>query len=113
MPGVAMAAKLDSIRDRAGLRNWEIAQLVDTTPQTVSRWQTGQVEPHAANLQNVLALDWLADQLAELYEPDEARLWLYSRHKLLAGDRPADRIQQGHSDDVLALIDQLRDGAFV
>ncbi len=33
--------------------------------------------------------------------------------RLLGGERPADRIQQGKTDDVLALIAQLRDGAFV
>lgn len=32
---------------------------------------------------------------------------------LLGGERPADRIQRGKTDDVLALIAQLRDGAFV
>jgi len=41
--------------------------------------------------------------LAEFYEPDEARLWLYRPHPLLAGGRPADRIQAHDIDAVLAL----------
>jgi len=61
----------------------------------------------------LLALEWLATQLADFYEPDDARLWLYSPHKLLAGRRPAELIAEGDIDSVLALIDQLRDGAYV
>lgn len=109
----AVALRLDSIKDRAGVRSREIAELLATTPQTVSRWQQGRVDPHPAKLHQLLALEWLATQLAEFYAPDEARLWLYSPHKLLAGKRPAELIAQGDTDSVLALIDQLRDGAYV
>ncbi|MDP9094409.1 MAG: helix-turn-helix domain-containing protein [Actinomycetota bacterium] len=109
----AIAHRLDSIKNNAGVRSREIAELLDTTPQTVSRWQQGRVDPQPTKLHQLLALDWLATQLAEFYEPADARLWLYSPHKLLAGRRPADLIAEGDSDSVLALIDQLRDGAYV
>ena len=109
----ALAIRLDTIRDRGGIKSREVAQLLDTTPQTVSRCQTGKVEPQPDRLQRLLNLDWLLSELAELYPPDEARLWLFSPHRLLGGERPADRIQQGRVDDVLALISQMRDGAFV
>jgi transcriptional regulator with XRE-family HTH domain len=109
----AVAHRLDSIKHRAGVRSREIAELLDTTPQTVSRWQQGRVDPQPAKLHQLLALEWLATQLAEFYEPDDARLWLYSPHKLLAGRRPAELIAEGDIDSVLALIDQLRDGAYV
>lgn len=109
----ALAERLDNIRERAGIRSRDVAQLLNTTPQTVSRWQTGKVDPQPDRLQRLLTLEWLVGELSELYEPDEARLWLFARHRLLNGDRPADRIQAGQVDDVLALISQLRDGAFV
>lgn len=109
----AVAARLDAIKSNAGVRSKEIALLLDTTPQTVSRWQQGKVDPHSDKLQQLLTLEWLTDQLREFYDPEEARLWLFSRHRLLGGDSPADRIQAGRAEDVLALIDQLRDGAFV
>lgn len=109
----AVATRLDTIRDRGGIKSREVAQLLDTTPQTVSRWRSGKVEPHSDRLHRLLALEWLIGELAEFYPPDEARLWLFSPHRLLDGERPADRIQQGKTDDVLTLIAQLRDGAFV
>jgi len=109
----AVAGRLDSIRDRGGIKSREVAQLLDTTPQTVSRWRTGKAEPQPDRLQRLLTLEWLLGELAEFYEPQEARLWLFAPHRLLGGERPADRIQQGKLDDVLALIAQLRDGAYV
>jgi transcriptional regulator with XRE-family HTH domain len=108
----AVAARLDTIRERGGIRQREVAQLLDTTPETVSRWQTGRVEPASDRLQRILTLEWLISQLGDFYEPAEARLWLFSPHRLLGGERPADRIQQGKLDDVLAVIAQLRDGAY-
>ncbi|HEV3322043.1 MAG TPA: helix-turn-helix transcriptional regulator [Solirubrobacteraceae bacterium] len=109
----AVASRLDSIHNRGGIKFREVAQMLDTTPQTVSRWRTGRVEPQPDRLQRLLTLEWLVGELAELYQPQEARLWLFAPHRLLAGERPTDRIQQGKPDDVLALIVQLRDGAFV
>ena len=109
----AVATRLDSIKSHVGVRSREIAELLDTTPQTVSRWQQGRVDPQPSKLHQLLALEWLATQLAEFYDPDDARLWLYSPHKLLDGKRPADLIAGGDTDSVLALIDQLRDGAYV
>lgn len=109
----AVATRLETIRTRGGMRAREVAQLLDTTPETVSRWQTGKSEPQPDRLQRLLTLEWLVDRLADIYAPDEARLWLFSHHRLLHGDRPADRIQNGQLEDVLALIDQLRDGAYI
>lgn len=109
----AVAARLDAIKEHAGVRAREIAQLLDTTPQTISRWQQGHVDPQPTKLQQLLILEWLADQLSEFFPPEEARLWLFSPHRLLHGERPADFIQRGDAQAVLALIDQLRDGAYV
>lgn len=112
MPG-AVAAKLDSIKDKAGIRGREVADLVGATPQTVSRWQQGRVDPQPSHLSRLLTLEWLASELAEFYEPGDARVWLFSRHRLLQGATPAERIQEDRTDEVLALIEQLKTGAYV
>ncbi|MEA2937134.1 MAG: hypothetical protein QOC56_638 [Alphaproteobacteria bacterium] len=109
----AIAERLDNIREHGGIHSREVAQLLDTTPQTVSRWRTGKSSPQPDGLHRLLTLEWLIGELAEFYEPDQARLWLFAPHRLLAGERPADRIQRGQLEDVLALIAQLSDGAFV
>jgi transcriptional regulator with XRE-family HTH domain len=109
----ALVIRLDKMRERGGIKGREIAQLLGTTPETVSRWNTGKTEPQPDRLQRLLILEWMIDELAQFYEPDEARLWFFSPHRLLGGDRPADRIQQGNADDVRVLIAQLKDGAYV
>jgi hypothetical protein len=58
-------------------------------------------------------LEYVADQLADLYEPDEARVWLLSRQKLLNGEIPAELIRQHRTDEVIKVVRQLLDGAFV
>ena len=109
----AVAARLDSIQKKASISSSEVAGLLGTTPQTISRWRRRAVQPEQERLRLLLDLDWLVSQLADSYEPDEARLWLFARHQLLDGSRPFDRIKSGQMDDVLALIDQLRSGAVV
>ncbi len=108
----AVASRLGNIK-RRGINSREIAQLLATTPTTVSRWSTGRVQPQGERLQLLLTLEWIVEQLSELFEPEEARLWLFSPHRLLDGRTPADRIQNGRPDEVLVIIDQLRDGAYV
>jgi Protein of unknown function (DUF2384) len=109
----AIAKRIDEIKRKGGIKGRDIAQLLDTTPETVSRWSVGAVEPQRGSLQALLALEWLVDNLEDLYAPDEARLWLFAPHRLLGGKSPAERIQAGKLEDVLAVIDQLRDGAYV
>jgi hypothetical protein len=57
-------------------------------------------------------VEWIVGELAEFYEADEARLWLFTPHRLLGGETPAQRIQNDKIDDVQALLAQLRDGAY-
>ena len=108
----ALANRLVSIRERGGIKSRDIAQLLNTTPETVSRWQSGRVEPQPDRLQKLLFLEWIVGELAEFYGADEARLWLFAPHKLLDGDTPAQRIQKDQIEDVQALLAQLRDGAY-
>lgn len=109
----ALAARLDRVQQSAGITARDVAQLLNTTPETVSRWRSGRTQPQRDRRDSFLRLEWLIGELAELYSPEEARLWLFSRHKLLGGDRPADRIQQDRIEDVLTVIAQLKDGAHV
>ena len=109
----AIAARLDEIQQKAGVTARDVAQLLDTTPETISRWRKGRAEPQPDRRDNLLRLQWLVGELAELYPPKEAQLWLFSPHKLLAGERPADLIQCGQAEEVLKIISQLKDGAYV
>jgi len=109
----AVAKRLETITAKTGAKDIEIAELLGTTPQTVNRWRNAQVEPKSEHLRRILDLEYVAEELAEFYEPEEVRLWLLQRHRLLKGRRPVDVIASGDIDGVLALIAQLRDGAYI
>ena len=95
------------------MKNVDVANLLGLRPETVSRWNQGRAFPHPDTEKTLLELEYIVDQLSDFYEAREARLWLFSRQKLLDGEIPAELIQQGKTDRVLAVINQLRDGVFV
>jgi uncharacterized protein (DUF2384 family) len=109
----ALVEKLDSIQQNASINAREIAQLLNTRPETVSRWRGGTSDPQPNTRDTLLQLWWLITQLAELYDPSDAHMWLFAPHKLLNGERPVDLIQRGQSEVVLKIISQLKDGAYI
>jgi len=109
----ALAEKLDEIQHNASINAREIAQLLKTRPETVSRWRGGASEPQPNTRDMLLQLWWLTTQLADLYNPMDAHVWLFAPHKQLNGQRPVDLIQAGDIETVLKIISQLRDGAHV
>lgn len=109
----AIAERIEGIQKSVDITAREVAQLLCTTPETISRWRGGKTEPRPRTRDSLLQLEWLVTELAELYHPKEAHLWLFSKHKLLDGERPVDLIQRGQIDRVLQIISQLKDGAYV
>ena len=109
----ALARKLDSIRDKADLKNFDVAQLLSTRVETVSRWKQGHAYPHRNTEKALLELEYVIDQLSDIYEPNEARQWLFSPQKLLDGLSPASLIQDGRIEEVRRLVNQVRDTVFM
>jgi DNA-binding transcriptional regulator YiaG len=109
----ALARKLDVIRDKGGLRSTDVANLLGTRPETVSRWNQGRAHPHASTEKALLELEYIVDQLSDLYTPEEARQFVFARQRLLGGRSPAELIRQGAIDEVLLLVGQLRDGVYL
>lgn len=108
----ALAQKLRTIQD-GGMKGIDVAQLLGTRPETVSRWNAGRNQPQGETLYKLLELEYIVLRLGELYTPEEARLWVFGRHKALGDERPADMIQQGRIDEVLRAIDQLAEGVYL
>jgi DNA-binding transcriptional regulator YiaG len=109
----AVARKLESLRTKGAMRHIEVANLLGTRPETVSRWNQGRAYPHASTEKILLELEYIVDQLSDFYEPNEARQWIFSRQKNLAGQSPAELIRNGRIDEVLRLVQQLRDSVYI
>jgi len=109
----AVARKLESLRTKGAMRHIEVANLLGTRPETVSRWNQGRAYPHASTEKTLLELEYIIDQLSDFYEPNEARQWIFSPQKHLAGASPAELIRNGRIDEVLRLVNQLRDSVYI
>lgn len=109
----AVARKLDSLREKGAMRNVEVANLLGTRPETVSRWNQGRAYPHSATEKTLLELEFIVDQLSDFYEPNEARQWMFAPQKLLNGVAPAELIRDGKIDEVRRLVNQLRDSVHI
>lgn len=109
----AVARKLESLRTKGAIKHIEVANLLGTRPETVSRWNQGRAYPHARTEKTLLELEFIVDQLSDFYEPDEARQWIFAPQKLLKGESPAELIREGRIDEVRRLVDQLRDAVYL
>jgi uncharacterized protein (DUF2384 family) len=113
MGTTAIARKLSVIREKSMLSSIDIAGVTGAQPETVSKWNQSKAAPRPDAQRRLLDLEYIVDLLSDLYEqPDEIKLWLFSRQKLLGGKVPLDLIRDGKTEEVIAVIDQLRDGVF-
>jgi transcriptional regulator with XRE-family HTH domain len=109
----AVARKLESLRAKGAMKHIEVANLLGTRPETVSRWNQGRAYPHANTEKTLLELECIVDQLSDFYEPDEARQWIFSPQKHLGGASPAQLIREGRIEEVRRLVNQLRDAVYL
>jgi transcriptional regulator with XRE-family HTH domain len=108
----AVTKLIDDLRDRGGLKGTDVANIAEVSPATVSRWASGKALPHPKTQLVISDLRYVVDRLSEFYTPEETRLWLYSKHRLLNGQRAIDLINQNQADQVLAVIESLDEGTF-
>ncbi len=68
--------------------------------------------PQRLNKERLLELAYVADALGEVLPRDHANLWLFTPHRGLDLEKPADLIAQGRYKEVLDLIEAMADGVF-
>ena len=107
-----VAEKLELLRARAAIRSVDVAKMLGTTPETVSRWNQGRAYPRRSKESLLVDLEYVVERLSEFYsDARTARGWLYSRHRYFGGARPADLIQEGRIDEVLEAIQTMANPA--
>ena len=107
-----VAKIIEDLRDRGGLKGTDVANIAAVSPATVSRWTSGKALPHPKTQLIISDLRYVVDRLAEFYSPEETRIWLYSKHRLLNGERAIDLIHGGRADKVLTVIESLDEGVY-
>jgi hypothetical protein len=103
----AVANIFEELRSRGGLKATDVANIPSVSPTTVSCWIAGKALLDPQTQLVISDLRYVVDRLSEFYTPDETRLWLYSRHRLLNGERAIDLINQGDADKVLTAVESI------
>lgn len=109
----AVSRLVSELKDIGGLKGRDLANMLGVSPPTVTRWSKGEAEPTIDKQTAMAQLRWVADRLADFYEPDEVRLWLQSPHPQLDGARPYDLIVDDRTRDVLEVIERLDSGVYL
>ena len=109
----AVAKVIEDLRQRGGLSGVDMANVTDVSKATVSRWSTGKAAPRPETQLVLSDLRYVVDCLAEFHSPEETRVWLYSRNRLLGGARAMDLIHEGRTEEVLDAIERLGALAYV
>jgi transcriptional regulator with XRE-family HTH domain len=109
----AVSKIIDHLREGGGLQGKDIANIVEVSPATVSRWSSGKATPDLRTQTVIAELRYVVDRLADFYSPEETRIWLHAAHPMLKGERAIDLINAGRTQDVLAAIEALDSGAYV
>jgi len=65
-----IAKKLESIERKGAMRSVDVANLLGTRPETVSRWNLGKAFPRSDAERTLLDLEYLVDLLSDIYQPD-------------------------------------------
>lgn len=112
MPG-AVVRFLDDLQHSGGLSGSDIANIVDVSKATVSRWRSGRFKPQPRQEVIIAALYYVVDRLHEYYSSEEVRAWLYARHPQLNGERAIDLIHDNRTVEVLRVLDRLDNDVFV
>jgi len=108
----AVSRVLERLRDDGGLQGKDIANIVAVSPATVSRWSSGKATPDLRTQTVIAELRYVVDRLSDFYTPDETRLWLHAIHPMLNNKRAIDLINNGQTEEVLAVIEALDAGAY-
>lgn len=109
----AIARSLDDLEQRGGLKGSDVANIVNASRPTVSRWKTSKASPPLATQTIIADLRYVVDRLSDFYTPAETRLWLHAKHPLLNNERAIDLILADRTQEVLAAIERLDAGAYL
>jgi hypothetical protein len=108
----AVAKIVEDLRSRGGLKWTDVANITEVSQATVARWAACNASPHPKTQLVISDLKYVVDRLAEFYSPEETRIWLYAKHRLMGGERAIDLIHDRQTGRVLTVIDSLADGAY-
>lgn len=112
-PNGAIARHIEDLGEEGGLTGVDIANILRVSKATVSRWKQGSARPHPSTQLVLSDLHFVVGRLQDYYSAPEIRLWLYSRHPQLSGERAIDLINANRSEEVIRVLERLDSDVYV
>jgi transcriptional regulator with XRE-family HTH domain len=88
----------------------EIGQIAGVGDRAVQNWASGSSKPEGNSRERLLELNYVIEQLADVYTDEGIEIWLHSRQRSLDGQRPLDLLKEGRFEDVLSAVERLAGG---
>jgi ribosome-binding protein aMBF1 (putative translation factor) len=92
---------------RTGLSQTDLADAIGASLRTVQNWATGQSTPRGDSREKLLDVQFLIDELRDVYTDEGIGIWLRARNRNLGDARPVELITSGHMDRVLTEAQRL------
>jgi DNA-binding transcriptional regulator YiaG len=86
---------------RTGISQRELGEAVGASTRTVQNWASGQAAPRGASRERLLDVQYVMEELRDVYTDEGIEIWLRARNRNLNGERPIDLITRGDVDTVL------------
>lgn len=95
---------------RRALTLAEIGDIVGAGKRSVQKWAAGSARPEGTRRDRLLELQYVIEELSDVFEPEGIQIWLRSRQRALAGQRPLDSLKAGQFLEVLDVVQRLAGG---
>lgn len=86
---------------RTGISQQELGEAVGASVRTVQNWASGHAAPRGGSRERLLDVQYLVEELRDVYTDEGIEIWLRARNRNLGGARPIDLITAGEIDTVL------------
>ena len=95
---------------RKALTLSEIADVTGVRLRSVQNWVAGTTRPEGANRDRLLELQYVIEQLGDVYDAEGIEIWMHRPQRLLSHRRPLDCLKAGQFEAVLQVVDHLAGG---
>lgn len=86
---------------RSGISQRELGEAVGASVRTVQNWASGQASPRGGSRERLLDVQYVVEELRDVYTDEGIEIWLRARNRNFGGQRPIDLITAGDIDTVL------------
>jgi uncharacterized protein (DUF2384 family) len=95
---------------RKALSLGEIADVTGVKLRSVQNWVAGATRPEGPNRDRLLELQYVIEQLGDVYDAEGIQIWMHRPQRLLNHQKPIDCLKEGQFEAVLQVVDNLAGG---